>query len=34
MSQAGWTAAAIGPRDDGQPGYMITATSGERYRYP
>ncbi len=31
---AGRTAAAIGPRDDGQPGYMITATSGERYRYP
>jgi N-acetylmuramoyl-L-alanine amidase len=31
---AGQTAAAIGPRDDGQAGYMITATSGEIYRYP
>jgi N-acetylmuramoyl-L-alanine amidase len=31
---AGRTAALIGARDDGQPGYMITSTSGEMYRYP
>lgn len=30
---AGRQVAAIGPRDDGKPGYMLTATSGERYRY-
>jgi hypothetical protein len=28
-------AAAIGPRDDGvTPGYLVTATSGEKYRLP
>lgn len=28
------TAAAIGPRDDGQEGYMVTATTKETYRLP
>jgi hypothetical protein len=30
----GRTAARLAPREDGLPGYMITATSGEKYNLP